>query len=660
MFLHEYKGGSVMSMNVYQNKELANQNNFGAGGIISPENNAQADMLRSMSLPTTPDEFVKFTPYALGAYGFSKLVSDWATKINTAKNSNLTLAESFAKSPLAQLSKKIDGKLVPILNRYSSQIQGTKSAIQKHTPGWIKNIAEKIKIGVSPKFPMAIYNYRGLTAGSANYFLDLFKDVPLETINKLGIQDLINAARSNKMTAVNAVQEIGKRLANVPIKDLQVTLPQSKGLFGLFGAKKINLAHELNKSRGFIAANAKTTVTKGIQKGAMSVAEAAGGGVIGGTFGIIMNSIFLASTLKRTWDAPWGEKLSTFMEGALVDFCGGYLMMLLGSRITYKLLGIKNVDKSAAQLKNIGKLTAKIATDKQNYQLVQQALKNGMLTPELVQKLGIDVTKFTSKVDLLKAIKTKVPNATTINASIDKLAKMKAFQSNGFWKNLIYKPLSWIGNFFSVGLDSLPSKLADGKNVSAFKALLSKAGNFLKGAAGFPIRFILITAIITPPLQKLCAKISHTLFGKPTNSIYQEDNKKKDENKSAASQIKMENFADFTKLSGMVKQQANGNKPTFALPAGQISPTLINQAVINQQQRINQAQPISTIPQQIMPQVMASATSPATYIPDATPTHFSNAEEIAAINRQFDKAEKIGKQIDKRLAKYKSGEAFEF
>ena len=521
---------------------------------------------------------------------------------------------------------------------------------------------------------MALHQYKGLTYGSSNYFLDLLKKLPTNELEKLGIKEILEDSTKQTISSTTAVRQIAKKLKNVPanqLKTIQVTVPRG-GLFlkHFLPNKniKINFIDELNKSRAFMANNAKTTASKFLQKGIMSVSEAAGGGVIGGFGGMIMNSIFVASALKKTWEAPWGEKLSTFMEAALVDFCGGYLMMLLGSRITYKLLGIKNADKSAQDLLNISKLSKQIAADKNKHEAIKNILKHiqqgNAITPEMltaIKDLGINTNTVKTATEITKSLEIlKQTSATNINKSIDKLKLMKSFKKQGFFKDLINRPLRWIGNFFSVGLETLPAKVAEAGKVSTLKAGIQKIKNILKGIAGYPVRFLLVTMIITPPLTKLVAKISHKLFGTPSNSEYNEN--KKDVSKAAnkgMQKVDIDNFANYTKTTGLLKASAEeqlrqaGKLPSIKKENNpeKIHSELVDKILSEQKYKSNSPDNNDPSNQDI---------SPSKYVPNTIPTDFSDPNLTKILNQKLNYSVRLEKHLKNEVAKIKANNLYDF
>ena len=111
-----------MALNFSQNTQYINQpqnGNFGATNIPVQEP-VSFSVLKSMGLPTNGDEFVKFAPFFGVSVLLSKLVSSLAviaSRVNPFKKGNeaITAGESFEKSILGRMAKKIDNFLLPIL-----------------------------------------------------------------------------------------------------------------------------------------------------------------------------------------------------------------------------------------------------------------------------------------------------------------------------------------------------------------------------------------------------------------------------------------------------------------------------------------------------------------------------------------------------------------
>ena len=639
-----------MSVNLSQNQEiLKQQGTFGAAPIETPPN---IGIYQSMGIPTSGKELAEWAPYFATAMGASKLFSDaavYATTRNPMKAGagTLTLADTYSKSRMNSFTKKIDNLILPHINKHSGKINYIKSKISQYTPNWVKNAIEKMKIGVTPKNKMALTQYRGCTFQAADAFLNSIREVPSNFWQSIGVKDVSDILKNlngNKKNALKAVELIAERLKDVPADKLYKIPISAK--------KHFKLVTELNKVKGFMGAETKTFASKYLNKLGMASSEAAGGGVIGGGwFGLIMNSIFLASTIKRTWNAPQGEKFSTFMEGALVEFCGGYLMMLLGTRLTYKLLGLKNIDKTAQQIKTIGGLTKGVNTLSQRYKdavQLQKLMQHGEKAEGIISKLsrklkGIDFQTYirtqTSNVigDVGKYKKMSSAAAiddivktypSIINKSIDKLANMRKFQKNGngFFRNLFNRPIRWIGNFFSTGLENLPVKVGT-KGMGKAGSIWRSFANKFKSCLGYPLRFALVMFVVTPPLTNLLAKISHGLFGKPTNSIYNEE-KKEDAKKQA--------FSELTKQIGQMRE---AQQPTI-LPAGYtptMSKTLIDNAIDTQRNKLN-----GNINNRI-------DISPATYIPNPVASITVDHDIQNELQRKIAKSYRVENFVNREL-----------
>ena len=701
-----------MALNFSQNPQYINQPqnvNFEATNLPVQEP-ASFSIMKGMGLPTTGDEFVKFAPFFGISVLFSKLISSFAviaSRVNPFKRGNeaITVGESFEKSLLGRVTRKIDNFLCPILNRNKGKINSVKSTASRWTPKWLKNLGEKIGIGVAPKNSMALFNYRGATYGASTSFLELFTKVAPSELTRLGLdakalQEIAatGMAGSTRASVLGAVEQIADKLKNVKAKDLQQ--------LALATGKKIKLLDELNKARSFIAPTAKTGVSKYLQKMIMYVSEAAGGGVIGGALmGILMNSLFLATTVKRTWEAPWGEKLSTFMEGFFVEFGGIYLTMVLGTRLTYKLLGLKNADKTKAEIQAIKSLTQGINSQKEEFKGIEKLLKGlrqGNLTSEgeqaikeflksvkpdnlppelrsLIDKTVNGTTK-TGFFRRLFRLKPKVtPSSLTkeevinifeqlreakgkgINTAIDNLAKMRKFQpkNGGFFRNLFNRPLRWIGNFLSMGLENLPTKVGV-KGASKLGIIWSKFANAVKYIGGYPLRFILVTAIVTPPLTNFLGKISHKVFGKPTKSIMdekegKEEEKKLQEQQSPQTMDKMLAYSQLTKQVGelrkayMEQQKAQSTQPQENIPQIQSKSQFITQPV-NQPQITQETQP-----------VIDKKTSPATYIPQVNVSKTFDPATISEVQQKLARSNNVENYARKELeALHTKNDAYDF
>jgi len=659
-----------MSINLSQNQEmLKQQGSFGAAPIETPAN---IGIYQLMGIPTNRKELLEQAPYFATALAASKLISDSAVHVSTLNPLKkgvgaITLADTYNKSRINRLCDKVDKIIYPFVNKHAGRWNAIKTTVGKYTPDWVKNAIEKIKIGVRPINKMALVQYRGCTAQAADAFLGSLREVPTtfwKSIGVDGIPDILKGLNGTKKSALDAIGLISDKLKNVSAKDLAKVK--------LASGKSFKLINELNKVKAFMGLGSKTAVTKYGKKLTMAVSEAAGGGVIGASWlGLVMNSLFLANTIKRTWKAPKGEKFKTFMEGALVEFCGAYLMMLLGTRLTYKLLGLKNIDKTAAQIKGITGLTNGVNTLSKRYKdavKLQKLMKHGEKAEGIFSKLfrkfrGIDFNthlKNRTAAVIGKVGKYKnLPSANAIddivktypsiiNKSIDKLKAMKKFQKNGhgFFRNLFNRPIRWIGNFLSTGLENLPVKVGT-KGFGKFASGWRSFANIFKSCLGYPLRFALVLLVVTPPLTNLLAKISHTCFGKPKNSIM--DGDKKEENKSNQQQgqtpqlDKMQAFSELTKQIGQLRE---AQQPTV-LPPGydfQMSKTLVDGAVNAQRNRLEHKDRIDI--------------SPATYVPSPMSSNPIDPDMLNAVQQKLARSYKAEKFAQTELEDVKNLEKF--
>ncbi|MCR4881261.1 MAG: hypothetical protein K6A44_04840 [bacterium] len=651
-----------MSVNFSQNPDFIKeqQNNFGAG-VPTPEAPHQYSMVKEMGLPTTPKEVVEWMPYFVPAVAASKWLSNVATnatRLNPDKNSAISALESFNKSAVSRMAGKVDSLVTPVATKYASQINSTKGFFSRITPQWLKDLGEKIKIGVTPRNRMALSQYKGMTVMQLDSLLDKLRKLPPDKIQALGLENILSGSIKNSADAAKQAIALLERRSVSELKSLAT----AKGA-------NLHILEELTKSKAFLGEGGKTAIGRAAQRGLMMVSEAAGGGVVGANwFGIIMNSVFLASTIKRTWNAPWGEKLSTFMEGALVDFCGGYLMALLGAKLTYKLLGIKNADKSVAKLSRIKKLTEAIKEQKEIYANNAKVLK--------------ELRKTASEAAVKAAEQAHAGHAFRINRAIERLRKARGFQKatgeGSFIKNLLNRPLRWIGNFFSVGLENLPENVVGQtvkngkiKNISALRVGWQHIKNSLKTVTGYPMRFILVLMFVTPPLTKLCAKISHTLFGKPTKSIMDEREGKANEKEKRANgsqnphHVDMDTFNQYTKAVGLAREMAEAQQNPQAYqmrknaPPPRMSQAFVDDA-INTQRYGRTSDTASYIPSSRgIATSRISDISPATYVPSSVGAMKEKSPLSDAVNKQADRADRLARHIEKELAQSKK-DAFNF
>ncbi|MFA6989780.1 MAG: hypothetical protein WC197_06905, partial [Candidatus Gastranaerophilaceae bacterium] len=457
-------------INLYNNKTLKTLQKLEPESI--KQGGTAGEMIKSMDLPSTPDEFVKFTPY-LGAGGLVSLgalkLTNW---LNYAPNQG-TVREAFQNSKMVAWGRTFDRFLNPITNRIENGWNIIKPTISKYTPNLLKNIFEKIKIGVRPQWAMAKANVDGLSSQAAEFLISNVEKLPAVELEKLGLKglkDILRNVKAEQLTSKAAAEQIFKLIDNKKITDLTFKIPRE--FFGIpMGNDTINLAKIAGKIKGLSGQGANNPITKVLQKFTMSSSESIGGSMLGGTTGLIINSFFIGSAFKKATNAPKGEKVSTFMESFWGDIVGGFLVLFPASKILYKALGVKNIDKSASSVKRVERAIKRV---NQYYdfhknlvvgdivETFKESAKTNGLTEELLNRYSESFKSLNIlKKDLVgktadqigDLIKTK--SAAKLNKMIDKVSKLKKFRGNlakNSIEGLIKKSISVIGNFFSMGL----------------------------------------------------------------------------------------------------------------------------------------------------------------------------------------------------------------
>lgn len=650
-----------MSINFSQNPHyVQNPNNFNGNAPISEPPLLEA-MANSMDLPTKPKDI----PFLAGGIGFSLLVSKLAGLMSRFRGkdvADMTVADSFNKSAIGRFTEGFEKKVIaPVETKYAKQIGATKGFLAKITPKWAKDAYQKMVIGVMPKWNMPKTQFNGMTGQSINYFFDdVLKKVPTEKLKELGLSNLLKNVPADYQSRLKLFNEIAGKLDNLKLSNFKpIEIPRKGWLAEKLHlpAKKFDFISEFNKTKTFVAPNAKKGLSRGLQRFLVGSTEAAGGAVIGGGFGVFMNAIFVASALKRTWNAPKEDKFSTFTEAVFADFIGQYYMMLLATKLAYKILGLKNIDKTPHQIARTTQLFNAIQNKKNAVNNIEEMIrvkngKLGILTKlknkifgvtdeayfkQLAQNLKLDPEKCT--VESLEALKKT--SVSKVNKAIDRLAAAKKLKNNGAVKNFFNRPIKWIGDFMSAGLETVPAKLKEVGKVSGFKAGWQKFKNVFKGGGGAGLRFWFIMFVLAPILTKPVVKLTHAIFGKPKKSFYEEyyqkDSKKNEKTNVSENvqKVSMDDFSQFTKMTGAIKAQQNPNLYSQNYNS-QISSTLIDEVINAQKNKVNSSK--------------SSIGDSATYVPSITPTAFTDTELANAVNSKLAYSDRIENYVKKELS----------
>lgn len=318
----------------------------------------------------------------------------------------------------------------------------------------------------------------------------------------------------------------------------------------------------------------------------------------GGKLAVAMQSYFLADMLYHTIKAPKGEKTKTFAERFVNDFTY-FMAMTFGIKAMHKVgglkyLGIKDKAGIEAYRKGIEAFKAKHAA----------GLLNNKKAYKFAQK----------RLDVL-------------------LGKQNV---KGFFNKLFFK----VGKLINLGNERIPAYKSTSKyNLNWLRKCAN--GNIL----GVPLRFAIPMLVISPFLAKLTTKTAHKIFGKPTNSVLDED-KEPEEVKTAQQQTQPQN----NNIPEVNKPQQPPRNPNQYADSN-----LIKQRTnaINGQQQVNnvnpqQATPNATNPNVSQPTKENEEKEPVrTYIPSPVGM-VPQTPDMSGINQamsQADAAEKYANSV---------------
>ena len=317
----------------------------------------------------------------------------------------------------------------------------------------------------------------------------------------------------------------------------------------------------------------------------------------GGKLAVAMQSYFLADMLYHTIKAPKGEKTKTFAERFVNDFTY-FMAMTFGIKAMHKVgglkyLGIKDKAGIEAYRKGIEAFKAKHAA----------GLLNNKKAYKFAQK----------RLDVL-------------------LGKQNV---KGFFNKLFFK----VGKLINLGNERIPAYKSTSKyNLNWLRKCAN--GNIL----GVPLRFAIPMLVISPFLAKLTTKTVHKIFGKPTNSVLDEDKEPEEVKTAQQTQPQNNNIPVVNK-----PQQPPRNPNQYA------DSNLIKQRInaINGQQQVNnvnpqQATPNATNPNVAQPTKENEEKEPVrTYIPSPVGM-VPQTPDMSGINQamsQADAAEKYANSV---------------
>ena len=252
-----------------------------------------------------------------------------------------------------------------------------------------------------------------------------------------------------------------------------------KGFLGRFRShllgRQVSFSEYRNKYLIATGKGAESRLGKALTKALGWITEGGTNRFAGGKLVVAMQAGIFADMLLHTFNAPKGEKIKTFAERLVNDFTY-FIGLTLGIIGMHKLggfmfAGLDNAGK-AKYLKALEKFNKNVDAGKYaNKKAYNRAFK------ALNDKLGV------------KNIKNPITRVLNWGARILNLGNYRrhAYKSNAKWN------LNWL------------RKMAN--------------GNLL----GVPIRILIPLAVVTPFLVKLTTSTAHKIFGRPTNSVLDED-----------------------------------------------------------------------------------------------------------------------------------------
>ncbi|MDE6138367.1 MAG: hypothetical protein K2F57_02725, partial [Candidatus Gastranaerophilales bacterium] len=242
----------------------------------------------------------------------------------------------------------------------------------------------------------------------------------------------------------------------------------------LFG-RTVNFSEYRNKYLATTGKGSHTALGKFLQKAVGWITEGGTNRYAGGKLAVLMQAYIFGDMLYHSIKAPKGEKGKTLAERAVNDFTY-FIAMSLGIMGLHKIGGFKYA--------------------------------------------GLDVKGREAYREALKTFNEKVTNGVfkskksynTARKALDKKLGVENI------KNPITKLLHKIGKFVNIGNERVLSYRSP-KNLNLNFLRKIKNGNII----GVPLRILVPMLMVSPFLAKWTTKAAHKIFGKPTNSVLDED-----------------------------------------------------------------------------------------------------------------------------------------
>lgn len=368
-------------------------------------------------------------------------------------------------------------------------------------------------------------------------------------VKKLGFKSL---REYNELAGkyVENTEKLSQILAKAD--NIKISVWRKPGILGKFTnwafGRTVQTSECKNKLIAVLGKGNNTRLGRALPKSIAWFLEGTTNRFAGGKLAVAMQAGIFADMLYHTIKAPKGEKGKTFAERFVNDFTY-FIALSAGIMAMHKVGGLKYLglkDKAAieAYRKGIEEFKAKHAA----------GLLNNKKAYKFAQK----------RLDVL-------------------LGKQNV---KGFFNKLCFK----IGKIINLGNERIPAYKSTSKmNLNWLRKCAN--GNIL----GVPLRFAIPMLMISPFLAKLTTKTVHKIFGKPTNSVLDED-KEPEEVKTAQQQTQPQNN-NIPEVNKPQQPPRNPNQYTDS--------NLIKQRInaINGQQQVNNVNPQQATPNVANPNV---------------------------------------------------------
>ncbi len=360
---------------------------------------------------------------------------------------------------------------------------------------------------------------------------------------------------------------------------LKISIWKKDGTFGkifghLFG-REIGISELANKFDLTLKTGAKTKFGKFVGKAFGYLTEGCTNRFAGGKLAVAMQAFIFADMFIHAFKAPKGEKGKTLIERFVNDFTY-FLALPAGIWAVHKAGGLKYAGMTADQVKAYRENLKLFNANHKLYGKKMYKLRKKVLDRQLMA--GV--------------------------------------------KNPFVKLIKKAAGVLAVGLERVKPYVSK-ETVNA--NLLRKSKYWGKNALGYGIRFAIPMMIISPFLAKWATKATHAIFGRPTQSVLDEDEEgKTDKNKQPAptaqqpvknnpqqqtkvaqtttkQQIPQRNPQSYNN-SNLIKQRLNGQQPTSVATKTTTTTTSTTEQKKNQEEqepvRTYIPSPVSMVPKQ--------------------------------------------------------------